>query len=157
MVDTATQVSLDVEVDQFIELLGADDQNTSVMLRVHLVTENLLERAIIARLPGGDALIDNANLTYNHKLEIFNAFHEAKPSLIGSLRQLNKVRNAASHVRETSVGRPEIEKIGRPLGKGYVKLRQKHSADLQRLTVTVLALVFARLLTAVSKIESESD
>ena len=157
MVDKATQDLIDAEVDQFFELLEADDKITSIMLRVHLVTENLLERAIIAKLPGGDGLIDNSNLSYNHKLEIFNAFHEAKPSLIGALRQLNKVRNAASHVRETSVGRSEIEKIGRPLGKAYVDLRKQFSANLQKLSFAVLGQVFARLLDTVHNIEDKGD
>ena len=68
---------------------------------------------------------------------------------------MNKVRNAASHVRESSVGRSEIEKIGRPHGKSYVELRKKFSTKLERLGLGVFGLVFARLLTEVHKIEDE--
>lgn len=146
-----------IEMDQFIELLKVDDKKTTSMLRVHLVTENLLERASIANLPGSSSLIENSNLTYQNKLEIFNSFQKADSSLIGSLRQLNKVRNAASHVQDSSVGRSEVEKIGRPLGKEYVDLRKKFSANLDRFAIAVLGLVFARLMDAVHKIEDSGD
>lgn len=149
--------SLEAEIAEFVDKLAALDVITMSMLRVHLNTENLLERAIIAFLPSGSELIDNATLTYRQKLELFNSFKVADPKIIGSLRQLNKARNAAAHTLDNAIGRAQIESIGRPLGSIYVKYKKKHSKNLEQFAIAVFAIVFATLATQVHLIEDEDS
>ena len=134
-----------------MDLLRSKDDLTPMMLRVHLVTESLLERLIIAYLPKGSGLIEKGNLSYHQKLEVANSFEELDSLLIGALRQLNKVRNSASHSREASVNRAQIEQIGRPLGSGFTEIRREHGTNNEQFAMAMFAIIFAKFLNLVPR------
>ena len=141
------------EVKDLIALIEKSDDLVPALLRFHLLTENLLERILLAQLPQGHRLLSNTSLSYRQKLEIVNAFDAGSPGLIGSLRTLNTIRNNASHERETTVTKDTIECIGRPLGKDFIKVRDEHSKDLKAFAFHTYGVIFAELIHAVYKTE----
>lgn len=157
MADDQIRDPVEADLEAFSELISSRDDVTPSMLRTHLATENLLERILVASLPGGHGLIENGNLTYAQKLEVVNALKITESSLIGSLRQLNKVRNAASHSKEGAITRAEIEKIGMPLGPRFIEIRQKHASNYENFALTTLATVFARTLNIVHVSEQKAS
>jgi len=76
------------DVAELLATLQANDQLTPMILCFHLLTENLFERLILAHLPGGHGLLDRANFTYHHKLELVHSFRLMEERSIGALRQL---------------------------------------------------------------------
>jgi hypothetical protein len=142
------------EIDEFIELMNSQDNITPMMLRAHLATENLLERIIIAKLPKGNSLLHNANLTYALKLEIANSLDEIQDYLIGALRQLNKARNSAAHTSTSSVTKEILEQIGRPLGKKYIEIRKETADNLEEMTQRTFGVIYGGLLGIVHRLEN---
>ena len=104
-----------------------------VILRAHLLTENLLEQLILAGLSRGDRILDEGNLTYYQKLILTAALDLLPDPIISSLRNLNKVRNDCAHQLEKTITENDVSKIGTSLGKKFVEIR--HEANFDDLTV----------------------
>lgn len=144
---------LQPELKELVATLQHKDDLLPMLLRFHLLTESLLERLIVAKLPGGHVYLDNVSPTYHQKLELVNAFDVAASECIGALRKLNKLRNASAHVKGHSIVLGDIDAIGRPLGKSFIANRRKHGADVGVLLLTVVSEIFTLLLMAVYAFE----
>jgi hypothetical protein len=138
---------IDKEIDELEAVLRKDDSLVPIILRYHLLVENLLERIIIAKLPKSVSMVEETGFTFHHKLELVQALDVLKDNVIGSLRKLNKIRNDISHSRNAEVSHESIDSIGKPLGKNYFDLRKKHS-DYQELAKEILKKIYSSLLVA---------
>jgi len=142
------------ETDELVSALSKrGKEETLLVLQFHLYTENMFERIILASIPRGDLLIDNAGLSYHQKLCIVNALDVIEDRYIQSLKKLNKIRNECSHERDKEILLADIELIGRPLGKQFSKLKHETSDNLKDLSIRTLAAIGARLIGAIVKLE----
>jgi hypothetical protein len=87
-----------------------------IVLRFHLVAENLLERFIKAKLPRGKVLAENARLTFAQKLAVADAFGVLEENLVTAIRRLNALRNMCAHEKGKEVRLRDLDLIGEPLG-----------------------------------------
>ena len=87
-----------------------------IALRFHLVAENLLERFIKAKLPGGKVLVEKARFTFAQKLAVADAFGVLEESLVTAIRRLNALRNMCAHEKAKEVCLRDLDPIGEPLG-----------------------------------------
>jgi hypothetical protein len=133
------------ELAEFGRTLTERGSHTLIALRFHLLTENILERIIVAQLPRGDRLIDKGRLRYSQKLEVVHALNVIPDEIVGALRKLNSIRNTFSHQRDVPLGNAEIELIGRPLGKAYFKLKRDYSDKLSVLIIRVFLEIHKQL------------
>lgn len=140
---------LDRESEDLIHILTEKDDLVPVVLRFHLLTEYLLERIVLTKLPKGHRVIENAGLSYHQKLELVHSFDVIPDSAIGSLRRLNRLRNTCSHTRDAEISRSDIEAIGSPLGKPFIELRGKYGANLKGLVFHTFGALYSVLIKAV--------
>jgi hypothetical protein len=82
------------------ELFGGIANPTLLILRVHLYTEHVMERLILANLPRGDRVLEHGNLSYSQKIALVSAMDCVGDPFVTGLRSLNKIRNACSHERQ---------------------------------------------------------
>lgn len=144
----------DKESDDLINALSKKGkEETLLLLQFHLYTENIFERIILSSIPRGDLLIDNAGLSYHQKLCLVNALDVIEDRYIQSLKKLNKVRNECSHERDKEILLPEIELIGRPLGKLFSKLKHETGNNLKDLSIKTFSKIGVKLIRAVVKCE----
>jgi hypothetical protein len=145
---------VDKETDELVSALSKKGkEETLLVLQFHLYTENMFERIILASIPRGDLLLDNAGLTYHQKLCLVNALEVIEDRYVQSLRKLNKVRNECSHERDKEILLADIELIGRPLGKLFSKLKHEIGDNLKELSITTFARIGAKLIGAIVKLE----
>jgi hypothetical protein len=141
------------EVDVLLDILFKKDDLFPILLRFHVLTENLLERIIQSQISQGHRLFSHANLSYRIKLELANSLDVVDSEIIGSLRQLNSIRNDASHTIDIEITKDIIERIGRPLGKNFVAIRDRSSDDINDFIHETFAYLFARLLRVIYRLE----
>ncbi|UTG93450.1 hypothetical protein [Geobacter sulfurreducens] len=142
------------ETDELVSALSKKGkEETLLVLQFHLYTENMFERIILASIPRGDLLIDNAGLSYHQKLCIVNALDVIEDRYIQSLKKLNKVRNECSHERDKEILLADMELIGRPLGKHFSKLKHEAGDNLKDLSIKTFAAIGAKLIGAIVKLE----
>ena len=137
----------------FNSLVKKGKEETLLVLQFHLYTENMLERIILASIPRGDLLIDNAGLSYHQKLCFVNALDVVGDQYIQVLKKLNKIRNECSHEKDKEISLSDIDLIGRPLGKQFSKLRHESGDNLKDLSAKTFATIGAKLIAAIVKLE----
>lgn len=101
------------------------EDTLGILLRIHLVTEGILEELI--RIVYGDKAepILSVNLTYKQKLEIVakNNIDEDWPLLpdyiIGSLRKLNSQRNKLAHNLNEVITNDKLEELFMGIEDGF--------------------------------------
>jgi hypothetical protein len=116
--------SLDPRVTEYMlrqirdleESVRGRDDLLIVVLRFHLVAENLLERFMEAKLPRGNVLADEARLSFAQKLAVVDAFGVLEENLVAAIHQLNVLRNKCAHKKGMQVSLRDLDLIGEPLG-----------------------------------------
>jgi len=104
------------EIRDFEESVKLRDDLLLIVLRSHLLIENLLERFIQAKLPQGKMLVDEARLSFAQKLAVVDAIGVVEVSLVSAIRRLNALRNMCAHKKGREVSLRDLDSIGEPLG-----------------------------------------
>ena len=117
------------ESEDFNKVVEKIDDPILLILRVHLYTEHLFERIISCKLPRGDRHLNDSNISYNQKLSLVSAFDYIPDEIIASLKQLNRIRNKCAHELHKEITIAEIDRIGRPFGSKYTKIRRENVVD----------------------------
>ena len=100
-----------------MDKLRDDDTLIAEILRVHLVTEYLLEELIKLSFEDKAEAILSIGLRYHQKLELASKLELVKEfrllpdHVIGSLRKLNKLRNRVVHQLDEVVTSDEIKEL----------------------------------------------
>src|SRR5262249_51610939 len=129
------------------------DDFVAQLLHFHLLTEHILERIVLARLPRADRLVDKAGLSYRQKLDLVDSFHAVDDATIQALRSVNSLRNACSPRRDVTISTAEIEKLGRSFGKRFREIRSRFESELRILVVATFSLIYGSLIGAVLRVE----
>ena len=101
------------------------------ILQTHLFAENLLEGIIEMTLPKTKKLLNETRLSFIHKVRLVEAFDVIDGNIISSLVSLNKVRNDLAHKFEHIFNENDVERIGKPLGTAYLKIRDENRESLE--------------------------
>jgi hypothetical protein len=141
------------EAKELTTALSKKEDLVLVVLRFHLLSENLIERIILAKLTRGDRLIERGRLSFIQKLFLLDSFDILSDGIIQSLKHLNTLRNACAHEKGKGIGPADVEKVGRPLGKPFTRIRREHLADLPRLVTEVFSLIFEPMLVKLAQLE----
>lgn len=142
------------EIDALFELFDKNPDPILMLLRYHLLIENMLERMIIGKIDNGYKVVENGNLTFYQKVIFVDAFSELNDSIIQSIKKLNSVRNECAHDKDKKITKADIEKIGKPLGKKFTKIKQKYNSDKNQFAERVFAHIFSEILKKLIKLES---
>lgn len=121
------------EANQILKMCPVEQEPVLSILRVHLLAEHYLERAIAVVLPRGDRITDAGLLSFAQKLNLVQGMDVLPDQVIQSLKGLNRVRNSCAHEMEREITIPDIERIGRPFGAEFTSLRQQHYPDVKNL------------------------
>lgn len=138
MTDDYATLAVKKEHEKFRESIGGETDPVMLILRAHLYSENLLERLIGVKLPRGDKVIDNGNLTYNQKLILVEAFDCLEDAIISSLKNLNKLRNQCAHELQKKITEVDVTKIGSSLGKEFTRFKREAKFDQATLLRSVI-------------------
>jgi hypothetical protein len=131
--DVLLKKAVEHETLLILKMCPAGQEPVLTILRAHLLAEHYLERAIAARLPRGDRVIEAGLLSFAQKLNVVEGLDLLPDRLVQSLRGLNRIRNSCSHEMEREITMPDIERIGRPFGSEFTSLRQQHYGDVKTL------------------------
>ncbi len=126
---------------------------TLLVLRVHLYTEHLMERIIIASLPRGDRLIEKGRFTYSQKISLISSLDTIEDSFISGLINLNKIRNSCSHERQKKITSADIDFLGRSFSKEYIQIKKETKNEYLCLCST-LGWLCGGLIHSANKAES---
>ena len=113
------------ETQHFFEAVGDEADLVMLVLRAHLYSENLLERLIGLKLPRGDRVLENGNLSFHQKLMLVDSLDYLPDRIVSSFRNLNKLRNQCSHELNKSITMADITRIGSPLGKVFTDIKRE--------------------------------
>jgi len=108
---TPLQEAVARETEALRVALSAQDELVFPVLKFHLLTEQLLERIITAKLPNGARLLKMGRFLYVNKLLVVDALGVVDRSVIGALEQVNELRNGLAHKAHDHVTRADIEAI----------------------------------------------
>lgn len=129
---------------RFMSIVPINSDPVMMILRCHLLAEYYLDRIITTKISRGDIITDS-RFQFFDKLMIVEALSVLRKDLVDSLKNLNSIRNSCSHVLEYKIVENDINKIGNPIGKTYVKLREEHKFDLKKLLHFTLLNIMAEL------------
>lgn len=138
--------------DFFSALSGIDD-SVLLLLRAHLISENLLERIIELELERGDRIIADGNYSYHQKLVLVHALDTVNDGIIQSLKNLNKVRNKCAHELAQHIGNAEIELIGSSLGKKFTEIKRQANFVDSEILMGLLAYLCGFLSGHIARLE----
>jgi hypothetical protein len=144
---------IDLETSIFTKTLDSKDDLILLVLRFHLIIENLMERIIVAKLKRGDKIIEHGNLTFNQKLHLIDSFDVLDNSYIQSIKNLNTIRNKCSHEKSKVITGSDIDCIGRPLGNEYTRIKRETTDSLYFLIRKAFLLLFYKVFEHVALIE----
>ena len=145
----------EVEREEAVALLCKIDDPVLMVLRMHLYTEYLLERLIACKLKRGDRLLDHGSLSYHQKLQVVASFDYVLDAYITALGHLNKLRNQFSHELHRSISFADVDKIGRPLGGRYTKLKRESRDDIVETTRRLFTGICGGLYAYLEKLEDQ--
>jgi len=128
-----------------------------IILRAHLMSERYIERFIKLFLLKGQAIIKNGRLTYAQKLFLMDSFGIVPQDLINCHKNLNRLRNKMAHELGYNIKFEDIDLIGRPMGRTYVKLYKERKHDLKDLLLAVVGYVCGGLAYYVVEYEKVSE
>ncbi len=129
---------------RFIETVPRDSDSVPMILSCHLSAEYYLDRIITAKIPRGDIITDS-RFEFHEKLIIIEALATLDKNLLDSLKKLNSVRNSCSHVLNYQISETDVDKIGQPFGKNYIREKEKFQLDLKSLLRATLMMIAAKL------------
>jgi hypothetical protein len=131
---------------QLAETLTADDDPAlGVLLRFHLLAEQLFNRLFLSsfRQP-----IHLEKFRFADKLRIVRALGSVPDTPLEGMRRANALRNQCAHVHSRRITLEDIDRIGETIQPIYGDLRAAHAADLRLLTVWTLSKLYEPFLTA---------
>ena len=137
---------------RFEQSLGEDTDPAIVVLKGHLYSENQLESLVLMKLPRGDKVLENGNLSYSQKLLLVESLDILPDNIISTLRGLNKLRNKFAHNLDAEVSHNEITRVGSPLGKKFTALKHSSKSD-EKLLWSVIHCVCGLLTKACISLE----
>jgi len=139
--------TLEKDVDTFalklVSLMSNEDDIYTV-LKIHLFAEHYLDELICLEMPSGYKILD-FEFTFWQKLRILNSMNILEDETTESLTKLNKLRNNSAHTMGYDMSVQEIDKIGRPLGPVYSKLKKECINDKSKLLKSTLSKVLEEL------------
>lgn len=147
------EARVDAEVQKLTATLTtADDPVLGLLLRFHLLVEELLDRVIAANAKRPQ-YVDELRLSFAQKISLFAAL-EAGPSsaVVDALKRMNRLRNKCAHEHGKRIDAVELGHIGECFGD-YAALRTAHAntpgAPLTTLAVGIFAAIYGPLISAV--------
>ena len=141
------------DVKEFAEILNKRESLIFPFIRFHLLTENILERIAICELKRADRILDQGNLSYHPKICLVESLDVVEDGVLQALKNLNTIRNKFAHTKTQDISIDDIDRIGRPYGKTYSKLRGSLGNNLDKLIEGTFTLIFKDLLTCVCELE----
>lgn len=144
-----------------MEAAKGDDGVAGEIVRIHLVTEYLLEELIRLVLERNAEPVLSIGLKYSQKLklasqlELVEEFNLLPDYVVGSLRKLNKLRNRVAHRLNESVKDAEILDlfVGLESELPYVELMEHGRVGALR---RYLSFIFGCMLPKFEPIENET-
>ena len=127
------------EYSEYEKVCGSITDPALLILRIHLYVEYLLERLVLCKLPRGDRLLESGNLSFHQKLHLVASFDYLDDSQISVMRELNRVRNSCAHELHKEITIADVDKIGRPFGKEYTRIRKERYGNVFATLSGVLA------------------
>ena len=152
-VDPGLEAVVKHEFSQAVRMCPPKQEPVLTILRAHLLAEHYIERAITARLPRGDRVIEAGLLGFAQKVNLLEGLNLLSDELVQSLKGLNRVRNSCAHEMERAITIPDVERIGRPLGAEFTSLRRKHFDDVRKLLHEVIMCIARELSGSVYYLE----
>lgn len=116
-----------------------------------------MDKLLVAALSRGDILVDDDRyrFMFSDKLFVVESLDILPKEIIDSLRKLNTLRNNCGHELDYKILEGDVDKIGRPFGLFYFKIKEKEPE--KELLYHTLMLIIARLSGQVDKyIQSKS-
>jgi hypothetical protein len=98
------------EIERAIE---EGDRTVYLVLRLHLLSEQLLDRFLNLKLARADRL---RRLGYAHGLALVRAFDVLDEAALEVFARVNALRNRIAHDRAATITPAAADKIGQPLG-----------------------------------------
>lgn len=131
----------DKDFETFAKIVDPDLDPVLLLLRAHLLTENLIESLIMLVLERGDRIVFKGNLGYYQKVSLLDSFDIVPDELISSLKNLNKVRNKCSHEMDKQITISDIDFIGSSLKEEYTKTKREYRSDHKTLLYSTLSYI----------------
>ena len=132
----------------------------SRILKCHLLSEAILDKLLeLALEPNGDAVL-SARLSYNQKLNIASRLVLVKDYelladfVIGSLRELNRIRNRLAHELGATVTREEI--MGLFMGVEHLMPVDPATAEVSLLIYHYTAFLIGNMLPKFEEVEDNT-
>ncbi|MDQ7797612.1 MAG: hypothetical protein RDU76_01540 [Candidatus Edwardsbacteria bacterium] len=144
---------IDKEYNKFSLTLDSKDDVVLVVLRFHLIVENLMERIIKTKLKRGDKIIESGHLSFNQKLQLVDAFDILDNTCIQAIKNLNTVRNKCAHDKDKTITVNDIENIGQSLGHEYIKIKRVSTDSLNLFIKGVFLILFHKIFELVALLE----
>jgi len=82
----------------------------SVVLKAHMLVENLIERLIASRLKK-ENILDERDFTFHLKIKLIESMNLLTEDLLVSIRRLNKIRNDLAHEIKTDFEQLDISDV----------------------------------------------
>ena len=123
----------------------------SILLRTHLLSENILEELIKLIFDNNANAILSLNLTYRQKLELVGKIDisEGVPVLpdyiVGSLRKLNSLRNKLSHNFDYEITCQQIEELYTLPNGSFEKI---NNGDVVETLKSYVVIIFPEILSS---------
>lgn len=136
--------------DKFIKAAGVNLDEITMILRSHLLVEYYLDHIIINSLTRGDILLER-NFSFSQKLSVLESIQCISSSLLDSVKNLNSIRNNCSHSLDYQITELDVDKIGRPQGRDYLKIKKDHSNTIKELLHWTLGLIITGVEAASEK------
>ncbi len=133
----------DSDYEKFLRAAGTDLDETTIILRSHLLAEYYLDHFLLESLARGD-LITDSRITFSTKLQVVEALDILPRAFVDSVRNLNVVRNRCAHSLDYKVTESDIDKIGRPFGKDYREMKREHEHNNKELLHWTMGMIFAK-------------
>lgn len=128
---------------RFKQVMESCHDDVTKVLRGHLLAEYYIDRLIGLYFPRSDIIINKFRYL-NDKLNILEALSFLPQNLVDAIRNLNSLRNSCSHVLNYVLVESDVDKIGRPFGLKYEKIKQEKKTTSEILHQTLM-LIIARL------------
>ena len=144
------------EFAEYVKVSHSITDPVLLILRIHLYIEYLLERHILSKLARGDRILDAGRLSFGQKLCLVSSFNYLDDSLISGLRELNRVRNECAHELHKIISISDVDRIGRPFGTRYTKIRKEHGHDVFDALSSLLAGICGALAARTHLLEEEN-
>jgi len=139
------------ELDEYgMQLLVWDAPQLSVVLRGHLLIEQVLEALISQKMPHPDRLFEKQRLSFEMKCDLANAMGVLPGAHLGAAKALNSIRNAYAHRADHAVSVEQLNSLkiewADIQNEAYAAACAKGTDEAIRLAIIFLNWSFLRLL-----------